>query len=216
MMTCNLPAIRFAKQNGMTLLEIVVATMITGAMLVASLNSVGAVFQTQKLNADRLKGPGLAHELMSEILAMPYKDPTSNTAALGTEAGESTANRLAFDDVDDYDGLNTMGIKAKSGTTRTGYSTWREQVSVQWIETLTGLAWILGDTGLKRITVTITSPDGEVTQLLAYRYKEGALERAPMVDTSAVTWMGAELRLGGVTTPVRMGTNLTNHTPDAD
>jgi hypothetical protein len=78
------------------------------------------------------------------------------------------------------------------------------------------LQWILGDTGLKRITVTITSPDGNVTQLSAYRYKEGVLEQAPMIDTSAVTWVGAELQLGTGTTPARMGTNLTNHTPDAD
>ncbi len=206
---------RFAKQ-GITLLEIVVATMITGAMLVASLNSVGAVFQTQRLNADRLKGPGLAHELMSEILAMPYKDPDANTTTIGTDAGESTANRSTFDDVDDYHGLNSLGIKAKNGTNRTGYTNWRQQASVVWVESLTGIQWGLSDTGLKRISVTITSPTGEVKQLTAYRAKDGVLEQAPLIDTSAVTWVGAELQLGTATTPVRMGTNLTNHTPDAD
>ena len=182
---------------GMTLLEIIVATMITGAMLVASLNAVGAIFETQQINAERLLGPGLAHELMGEIMAMPYKDPDGVSLLIGTELGESTATRAAFDDVDDYNGLNVLGIKSKAGVARADFTGWRTQVSVSWIEVLTGLTWILGDTGLKKITVTVTSPTGKVTTLTAYRYKEGALEKKPLVDTNAVTWMAAELQLGG-------------------
>jgi hypothetical protein len=87
---------------------------------------------------------------------------------------------------------------------------------VQWVEVLTGLNWILGDTGLKRITVMMVSPSGEITQLVAYRFEKGMLEQSPAIDTSAVTWVGAELQLGTASKPARMGTNLTNHTPDAN
>jgi hypothetical protein len=203
-------------RRAVSLLEIVVATMITGLMLVASLNTVGAVFQTYQANSSRLTGPGLAQELMAEIMSLPYKDPTANSTTIGTDSGESLATRSTLDDIDDYHGLSSTGMRSKAGTLRSGYTTWNQQVSVVWIEVLTGLPWVLGDTGLKRITVTVTSPDGETSQLTAYRFKEGMLEQAPLVDTTAVTWVGADLQLTGQDLPVRTGVNLTNHTPDAN
>jgi hypothetical protein len=153
---------------------------------------------------------------MAEIMAMPYKDPTATTSLLGTENGESTTNRSTFDDVDDYNGLNSLGLRTKSGTVRPGFAGWRTQAKVEWIEVATGLVWILGDTGLKRITVTVTSPTGEATQLVGYRFQKGVLEKSPAVDTAAVTWIGAELQLGPDSNPARMGVNLLNHTPDAE
>lgn len=214
-MTTSSATFRYLRR-GVSLLEIVVATMITGAMLVASLNSVGAVFQTHQANSSRLTGPGLAHELMAEIMSMPYEDPSGTSTTIGTDSGEALSTRSSLDDVDDYHGLSVTGIRSKAGTLRTGYTGWQQQASIVWIEVLTGLPWALGDTGLKRITVTVTSPEGEATQLTAYRYEEGMLEQAPLVDTTAVTWMGAELQLTGQDNAVRMGTNLTNHTPDAN
>lgn len=202
--------------QGLTLLEVVVATMVTGVMLVAALDSVGAVFRTHRQNADRLCGMSLTHELMAEIMSLPYKDPTAMISLIGTEDGESSANRATFDDVDDYNGLNVVGLRTKNGTLRTNFSGWRTQAKVEWIEVATGLVWILGDTGLKRITVTVTSPVGEVTQLVGYRSKEGMLEKPPVVDTLAVTWIGAELKLGTDSNPARMGVNLTNHATDAE
>jgi hypothetical protein len=212
----SLELIQRKSRRAVSLLEIVVATMITGAMLVASLNSVGAVFQTHLANSLRLTGPGLAHELMAEIMSMPYEDPAGTSTTIGTDTGESLATRSTLDDVDDYHGYSTTGMRSKAGTLRSGYTSWQQQANVTWIEVLTGLPWILGDTGLKKITVTITSPDGETTQLTAFRYEEGMLEQAPLVDTTAVTWIGAELQLTGQDLPVRMGVNLTNHTPDSN
>jgi hypothetical protein len=205
-----------ALHRAVSLLEIVAATMITGLMLIASLNTVGAVFQTYQANSSRLTGPGLAQELMAEIMSLPYEDPTANSTTIGTDSGEALATRSTLDDIDDYHGLSATGIRSMAGTLRSGYTTWHQQVSVVWIEVLTGLPWALGDTGLKRITVTVTSPDGEASQLTAYRFEEGMLEQAPLVDTTAVTWIGADLQLTGQDLPVRTGVNLTNHTPDAN
>jgi hypothetical protein len=209
--TTQLPCSR-----GLTLLEVVMATFITGVMLVVSLDSIGAVFQTNLANAHRLAGPGLAHELMAEIMSLPYKEANGSNLTLGTESGESTVNRNQFDDVDDYKGLNSLGVRTKSGTLAPGYSGWRQQADVEWVEITTGLTWILYDTGLKRITVTITSPEGDVTQLIGYRYKEGVLEQPPALDITAVSWLGAELQIGASGTTARMGVNLPNHTPDVE
>ena len=47
----------------------------------------------------------LAQQLMAEIQQQPYKDQTVLGLLFGPELGESTADRSAFDDVDDYDGF---------------------------------------------------------------------------------------------------------------
>jgi MSHA pilin protein MshD len=202
-----------SRNRGLTLLEVVVATLITGVMLVVSLDAIGAVFQSNLANADRLTGPGLAHELMAEIMSLPYVDPSFDSGAIGSGPTETT--RADFNDVDDYDDMNTLGIRTKSGTSVAGYTDWRQQVNVEFVEIATGLTWAT-DTGLKRITVTITSPEGDVTQLVGYRYKEGVLEQAPAIDMTAVSWLGAEIQIGATGTAVRMGVNLPNHTPDVN
>ncbi len=199
---------------GISLLEVSISSLLVGLTLIASLETVGSVYRTQRLNASRLTGSSLAMELMTEILAMPYEDPEVNSLVLGTETGESASNRSDFDDVDDYDNWNSLGVKSKSGTAVAGYANWRRQVDVNWFDPLTGLNGIL-DTNLKKITVTVTSPVGNVTTLTAYRSKWGVLEQTPAIDMTAVTWIGATLQVG-VGTPVSyIGSHITNHASDA-
>jgi len=199
---------------GISLVEVAIASLLVGVSLVASLETVGTVYRTQRLNASRLTSSSLAMELMSEILAMPYEDPETSSLLIGRETGESAANRAEFDDVDDYDNYNSLGTKSKSGVAVPGLSSWRRQVDVTWIDSLTGLVGIL-DTDLKKIVVTVTSPEGVTSTLTAYRSKWGMLEQAPAIDTTAVTWVGATLQVGAGTPVSYIGTHLTNIASDA-
>ena len=199
---------------GLGLVEVICSTLIIGLMLVTSLETVGAVFRTQRLNADRLAGPNLAMELMTEILSLPYEDPDIDSTDIGTEVGEAAITRDDFDDVDDYDGWNNLGVEAKDGTPSADFSSWRRQVEAVWAEPSTG-AVDAADTKLKRITVRVTSPTGELTQLMAYRAKDGMLERT-QAELTVVTWLGAKLQLGAGNATASVGTNLTNHATDAD
>ena len=201
---------------GLSLVEVVMSTLIVGVMLVASLDTVGAVYRTHKLNAARLTGPGLAQELMSEILAMPYEDPEVPGNSIGLDTGESGVNRQDFDDVDDYDNWSSASAEAKDGTALAGYSGWQRQATVTWGQLTTPLPTVGTDTGLKRITVTVTDPDGVQTSLVALRYQTGLLEQTPAVDTTAITWIGAELRLGSSSQTARSGTYLSNQAIDSN
>jgi hypothetical protein len=199
---------------GLGLVEVICSTLIVGIMLVAALETVGAVFRTQRFNADRLNGPNLAMELMTEVLAMPYEDPETDDTEIGPEVGEATISRTDFDDVDDYHNWNEIGIKNKDNTPNTNFSAWRRRVEVAWADPSTG-ATTTETTELKRITIVVTSPTGEQTQLSAYRAKNGVLEQVE-AEMTIVTWLGAELQLGSENAAASMGTNLTNHATDVN
>ncbi len=200
-------------RQGITLLEVVLSSMLVGVTLVASLQSVGAVFRAQRMNSSRLMGADLAMEFMSEIMAMPYKDPTATGSTLGLDSGESATNRATFDDVDDYKDFNNLGVKARDGTAVAGLANWRRQVDVVWFDSTLGTAGIL-ETDLKRITVSVTSPTGKVSKLTAYRSKWGMLEQTPSIDVTVVNWLGVRLQVGAGNPKVYIGTHLTNHSRD--
>jgi len=201
-------------KTGVSLIEVAVSTLIVGIVLVVSLNTVGAVYQTQRVNAKRLEGPGLAQELMSEILAMSYEDADSAANVFGTEPGESTGTRAEFDDIDDYHDWTAFNAVSHEGDQSGGYVGWQRDVTIQTANWQTGAPIGGADTGLKRITVTVTDPQGGLTQLVALRFKHGSLELTPAVDVTAITWAGAELSLGDNLRPARSGTNLTNQAID--
>ncbi len=202
------------RRTGLGLVEVIVSSLVVGVMLVAALETLGAVLRTQKANSTRLVGPNLAMELMSEIMSQPYKDPQANGSTLGLDSGESTGNRVAFDDVDDYANYDQIGIEDKDGSSRIELSNWRQQVEVRWMSLALGILNDILETDLKRIVVTVTSPTGEVSTLTAFRSKVGMLEQAPATDMMAATWVGARLQLGATTLPQFLGTNLKNHVPD--
>lgn len=196
------------------MVEVVISTLVVGVMLVAALDVLGAVIRSQRLNASRLTGPGLARELMGEILSSPYEDPESPGGSLGRESGESGGDRADFDDVDDYNGWND-DPQTKDGAEYPGYDGWGQSVAVIWIGPANLDSALSGDQGLKKITVTVTDPDGKVTTLVALRSNQGSLEQLPAVDTNGVTWMGAQLKLGNAS-PVYSGTQLSNQVYDSN
>jgi MSHA pilin protein MshD len=202
------------KHRGLSLVEVVISTLVVGVMLVAALDALGAVFRSQRLNAARLTGPGLARELMGEILSLPYEDPESPGGSLGRESGESGGDRADFDDVDDYNSWND-DPQTKDGVEYPDYTDWEQKVAVNWVSPANLDTFLSGDQGLKKITVVVTDPDGKTTTLVALRSNLGSLEQLPAVDTTGITWMGAQLELGGAS-PVYSGTQLSNQVYDSN
>jgi MSHA pilin protein MshD len=222
-MDCNLPespimhGSAFQRQQparrGFGMAEVVVATAIVGVMIVGALEGAGMVARSKRLVADRLTGPGLAHDLMAEILTLPYVDPNTGSTAIGPDAGESS--RVNFDDVDDYHNWTSVNAVARDGSARSGYTGWSQTVAVAWASR-TDTTTSGSDTNLKRITVTVTSPTGEATQVVALRARYGALERDLPIATTAVRWSGIELRAGASTRAQFGATSLTNLATDAN
>jgi type II secretory pathway pseudopilin PulG len=155
---------------GFSVIEAVLSTLVIGIMLVAVLNTVGAARTAQVWNSDRLRAACLASTLLAEITDQAYAEPTE-LPLFGPEASELLATRSAFDDVDDYNGWSKSPPENADGTAIPGYSSdWRRSVSVVYAATSANpAANSLTDTGLKRITVTVSRRGIKLAELTAVR-----------------------------------------------
>jgi len=197
----------------LSLVEVAVSTFLVGVLLIAAMNTVGAVFRSRRTSAQLHDAPTLARLLMTEILQAPYQDPEEPDGPIGLEGGEASGSRSQFDDVDDYDGWSECPPKNKDSSNIPGHGSWQRDVTVDWVVPDT-LSTSSTDTGLKQITVTVTHPGGTQTQLVALRCQWGAVEQPPGVDTTVVTWVGAQLEIGSDAAAVLSATNLVNHADD--
>ena len=86
---------------------------------------------------------------------------------------------------------------------------------VNWVQVNAVTTTAPSESGLKLITVTVTDPDDMATQICALRSRDSSFEQSPAVDMTAVTWLGAELQLGG-SAAAHSATQLSNQTYDAN
>jgi type II secretory pathway pseudopilin PulG len=196
-----------------TMAEIVISTVIVGVMTVAALESVNMVYRVRRLNSNRLTAQGLAQEILAEVVAMPYADPQNPAGAIGLDAGENSTTRSTFDDVDDYHNWQS-GPTRRDGAALTGYTGWQMQVSVAYAQLPDPSTNAISDSGLKRITVTVTDADARQTTLAALRARSGSLEQPQGLTATSVTALSAALRVGNGTQVQRWAVAPTNPASD--
>ncbi len=196
------------------MVEVVVATLLSGIVIIGSLEVMGGAIKTRTASSQYALGPMLASELLAEVMSKSYEDPeapgTGSLFGVGKESGESA--RSTFDDVDDYWNYSESPPLDSNDQEMTQYSGWSRAVS--WRYAKTGdTSFSFFPTGLTKVTVTVTAPDGSVTRRYGIRSKDGALEQPVAIDSEIVTWVGAELQIGaqGI---ARAGINLTNAATD--
>ena len=110
----------------------------------------------------------MADELLSEISQQPYLDP-DGSATFGTESGESSTPRSAFDDVDDYNSWTVTPPQYRDGTTIPDRTNWRQRVTVTWIVPTNPAQTSATDQGAKRIRVRIEYNDQVLADEMAIR-----------------------------------------------
>ena len=157
-----------ARRRGFTLVEAVISVLIVGTMLVAALSAVGAGRKAQSSAGQTSRGLALAESMMAEILQRPYQDPDA-PGALGAEAGEATATRLDFDDVDDYAGWSASPPTNRDGSPIPWAQGYTRRVAVEWVQVADPQAVSAAETGLKRIKVVVEHKDRPVAELIAFR-----------------------------------------------
>jgi len=195
---------------GMTLIECAISIAVVAIMLVAALSAMGSFARARQSQFDRCVGSGLARALVTEILQARYLEPDQNVY-FGREPGESANNRSDWDDVDDYNGMNECPPKSKAGAAIVGADGWRRAVSVAYVQPDNPNVVAAEDTGLVRITVTVTSPKGVATQLSALRGDQSIYDQPPDQDGTFVTWVGAEMQIGpDPTKRLTTGANVLN------
>lgn len=131
------------------------STLIIGVLMAVAMQTLGGAGLSRARTTDRALARGLADALVTEIMAKPYKDP-NQTPVLGREAGEPASPRSGYDDTDDYNGLIESPPQESDGTTIPGTTGFTRTAAVECVSSANLSAVSASDTGVKRITVTVT------------------------------------------------------------
>jgi MSHA pilin protein MshD len=177
-------------QNGLTLVEMIVAIIILAIALVGITQSISSGLSRSGNTVVETRAIALAQSYLDEIFGKRFDDATNprgippcrDTACtdevdFGPEAPED--ERVEFDDVDDYHGLDEgweqlTPLEDSEGNERLGYENLRVRVSVRYLDTgPLGVEEELGfdfdttetdlndDEDAKLITVTVSHPTNE-------------------------------------------------------
>jgi hypothetical protein len=147
---------------------VAVSVLLVGGLLVAALTTLGGAAAGRRKIADRGLGELLAQDLMGEILRQPYEEPV-DTPVFGLEASESTGNRSAFDDVDDYNGWVDSPPQRKDGTLIPEGTGWLRRVTVVYAASDDLTSTVGTDQGVKRVTVAVERNGVPAASVVAVR-----------------------------------------------
>ncbi len=155
-------------RRAFSIVEAAFCIVLVGGLVVVSLDTLGASKLAQKNLGEHAVGQLLASSLISEILNQSYKDP-NELSVLGLELSEILATRSTFDDVDDYTGWTASPPQNRDGSVIPGLTGWRQTVQVVRVNPADFNTTSLMDSGVKRITVTITRNNVVVATLVAVK-----------------------------------------------
>jgi MSHA pilin protein MshD len=194
---------------GFTLVEAVLSTLIIAMVATSALRGLGICAKASRMQVDRWRGYSLARQLLEEIRQTAYVDP----AAPGTFGPETNELRTNYDDVDDYNGVTESPPTSRSGVAIAGYTGWRRTVSVAYVNATTG-AIVASDSGVKQITITVTSPRGVVSTLVALRSAYSGFDHVTIPLTTYTSWASVNVQVGtDSTSAASSGATLSNQVP---
>jgi len=217
---------------GFTLVESVGAIVITGGMLVASLNLLAGAVQARYARAKMGLAEHLAIDLLWEAVTSSYREPdvavdqtvtnldggvveiippiSEQITVFGTEANEADGTRRNFDDIDDYNGWTSTPPQTKNGTTIPGFEGWTRSVNVIHANLSNPDNPDGSETGLVRIYAWVTDPNGREYHAVALRSSAGTFDQPPAIQSDYVSWIGMELQPAGAADPVLGGAGSMN------
>jgi type II secretory pathway pseudopilin PulG len=152
-----------------TLIETAVATLVSGVLLVAALNAVGAARTSEFEVVERERGLLLGQALLSEILQQAYEDPALPPGSFGLGADESGPDRTLWEDVDDYHGLVDDPPRTRDGAAIAWASEYERRARVSWVTLADPRVTAASNTGIKSIVVTVYRGEQLVCTLSAFR-----------------------------------------------
>ncbi len=188
------PAFRELLEDQALFMEATLATALASVLIVSAMWTFGAAGRARQVAMSLCSGSGLASQLMSEVLQCRYSDP-SGGGVFGPESGQ-TGNRRLFDDVDDYSGWTETPPVNRDGAEVVGFAGWRRDVAVACVDPDTMAPCGTRDSGLKRITVTVTDRRGARTVLVAARSSNGSYDQKVSRQTTCVGQVCVRLQIG--------------------
>ncbi|MEK7731056.1 MAG: hypothetical protein AAB363_04290 [Planctomycetota bacterium] len=153
---------------GFSMVEAVFCVVLVSGLVVVSLDTLGASKMAQRNLGERALGQLLASSLMSEILNQSYEDP-NETPVAGLESTENALLRTTYDDVDDYINWTASPPQNRDGTVIPNLTGWEESVMIEVVDPSDLNTKKTSDSGVKRITVTITGNNVVVATLVGVK-----------------------------------------------
>ena len=172
-------------QTGFTLLELVIGIVVFTISLTIVLSLIVPQAEQTAEPFRQVKAAKLGQSLMNDILSRSYdensdrsppfvtcvdKPDPSNASdnlcsdALGPDAGETSEE--AYDDVDDYNGVDDSPPVSLIGSIDSSYSTYRVQVTVTCDGSTVSAS---GNSHVKKILVQVTPPRERPIAFAAYK-----------------------------------------------
>ena len=159
-------------QRGLTLIELIMFIIVVGVGLAGVLTVLDVTGRSSADPVIRKQALAVAEAMLDEILSKSYQNDTAGdnaaTPALGCTPttvprcqAYTPADRQNYNDVDDYNGWNQLGVFDLTGAAVAGLDGYRVVVNVP------AAAAFNGVTG-KQVTVTVSRGD-EVVTLTGFR-----------------------------------------------
>lgn len=167
--SCTRP-IRRVHRSGFTVAETALATLIVGLLVVGSLKSLSASFQTNKFSENRVRALFLAEQLLIELSSLSWFDPDKPASAttIGKDTGDTATvtRRDQLDDMDDFHNWSEQP-QSRDGVALTGTSTLTRTVTVENISAADPTVAVGGhvNTGIRRMTVVVSENGNELARL---------------------------------------------------
>jgi MSHA pilin protein MshD len=161
------------KQQGVTLVELVISIVIISIAMVAMMSSFSLSMSHSADPLWRNKALKLGQLYLDEILAKKYDElspigglpfvASPSCASLGPDGAET---RITFDDVDDYDGITDSVPTSLTAALDSSYNAYRVTITVECDGTDVGAS---GSSHAKIITVLVTPPNQAPITFAAYK-----------------------------------------------
>ena len=162
------------KQQGVTLIELVISIVVLSIAMVAMMNSFSLSMSHSADPLWRSKTLKLTQLYLDEILAKNYDELTPvggmpfvanpSCASLGPDGAET---RATYDDVDDYHGISgSAPINQTGGSLDSSYDDYLISVTVECDGDEVGAS---ADIQAKKITVVVTPPNQSPMTFAAYK-----------------------------------------------
>lgn len=165
-------------RRGFTIVEVAVASLIVGVVIVPSVFMMSAVAQSYFRSAERDHAFLAAESLLAEIQSLEFDDPELGETTLGPESGESSNGRFDFDDIDDFKDWTETSLTRRDGSPLPNLESFTRTVSVNYVSFNNNeIVRSTQPTRLKLITVEVTNSLGVSISLSTVRSKNGILEQ---------------------------------------
>ena len=149
-------------ERGFTLIDVILVIIIVALAIPPMMTLFIQMVSGSTFGVTVSRANALASTLREEIQSKKWDESAPPPSV---PLGPEEVNRVDYNDVDDFHGLDESPPRDSQGAILAGFTGFRQQVSVCYVANSDLDTCIGGPTMYKRVTITVTDPEGRATQL---------------------------------------------------